>query len=285
MRIRNCLFTLLVATAFASAAAAVHAKAREEGRLLTASEVLEELRGARDQVIPDRLLERAYAIAVIPDLTKVAFFAGGRRGHGVLVVRDKQGRFTSPVFVTMTGGSFGWQWGVQSTDFVLVFTTPKGVEGINGGKLTLGADASVAAGPVGRQASAATDPTFKAEVYSYSRTRGVFAGLALDGTVISIDDKADESFYGKPGVAAADIISGAVTSDDESARRFLAAVATSTGTAQEGQQRSASAAGSNVPPAPASAPGAAAPPAAPQPTGAQTFPLSDQQPGQEPPPK
>ena len=153
--------------------------------------MLEELRTARDQAIPDRLLERAYGIAVIPDMTKVAFFAGGRHGHGVLVVRDSKGRFGDPVFISMTGGSFGWQWGVQSTDIVLVFTTAKGVEGISGGKVTLGADASVAAGPVGRQASAATDPSFKAEVYSYSRSRGVFAGLALDGTVISIDDDAD----------------------------------------------------------------------------------------------
>ena len=91
-----------------------HAQAREEGRLLIASEVLEELRDTRDQSIPDRLLERAYAIAVIPDLTKVAFFAGGRHGHGVLVVRDSKGRFSNPAFVSMTGGSFGWQWGVQN---------------------------------------------------------------------------------------------------------------------------------------------------------------------------
>src|ERR1700730_13407958 len=153
---------------------------------------------------------RAYGIAVIPDLTKVAFFAGGRRGHGVLVVRDKQGRFSNPVFITMTGGSFGWQWGVQSTDIVLVFPSPKGVDGINGGKVTLGADASVAAGPVGRQAEAGTDASFKSEVYSYSRSRGVFAGLALDGTAITIDDGGNAAFYRKPGVAAGDIISGAV---------------------------------------------------------------------------
>jgi len=193
MRIHTSVL-LLAGIALAGAASAVHAQAREEGRLLVASQVLDELRTGRDEVIPDRLLEHAYGIAVIPDLTKVAFFAGGRRGHGVLVVRDRQGRFTSPVFITMTGGSFGWQWGVQSADIVLVFTTPKGVEGISGGKVTLGADASVAAGPLGRQASAATDPTFKAEVYSYSRSRGAFAGLALDGTVISIDDDADAAF-------------------------------------------------------------------------------------------
>ena len=278
MRIRTTVFTLLAGTALASVAAAAHAQAREEGRLLVASEVLRDLRSVRDQGIPDRLLERAYGIAVFPDLTKIAFFAGGRRGHGVLVVRDKQGRFTSPVFVTMTGGSFGWQWGVQQTDIVLVFTSPKGVEGINGGRVTLGADASVAAGPVGRQASAATDATFKAEVYSYSRNKGVFAGLAIDGSVMSIDDKADAAFYKKPGVASGDILAGSITSDDESARRFMAAVASSTAGAP---QRSASAA-SPAPAAPVpSAP--SAPAAAPAPaTGAQSFPLSDPHPGGEP---
>jgi lipid-binding SYLF domain-containing protein len=271
MHLRSSLLTLFVGVVLAGACPSAHAQAREQGRLLTASQVLEELRGSRDEAIPQRMLERAYGIAVIPDLTKVAFFAGGRRGHGVLVVRDKQGRFSNPVFITMTGGSFGWQWGVQSTDVVLVITTPKGVEGINGGKVTLGADASVAAGPVGRQAEAATDASFKSEVYSYSRSRGVFAGLALDGTAITIDDDANAAFYRKPGVASGDIISGAVTSADESVRRFLAAVATGTGEQQPAPQRSASAAGaSDPPPAPAPA------------SGTKSFPLSDQQPGQEP---
>lgn len=276
MRIRTSMFTLLAGVVLAGAAATVHAQAREEGRLLVASEVLEGMRGARDQGIPDRLLERAYGIAVFPDLTKVAFFAGGRRGHGVLVVRDKQGRFTSPVFVTMTGGSFGWQWGVQQTDIVLVFTTPKGVEGINGGRVTLGADASVAAGPVGRQASAATDATFKAEVYSYSRNKGVFAGLSVDGSVISIDDKADAAFYKKPGIASGDVLSGSITSDDESARRFMAAVASSTSGAPQRSASAATPAAAPVPSAP-SAPVSAAPAA-----GAQSFPLADPHPGQEP---
>src|ERR1700756_2607519 len=228
MRTRTALFSLLAGLSLAGAAAVVHAQAREEGRLLVASQVLGEMRGSRDQAIPDRLLERAYGIAVIPDTTKIAWFFGGRRGHGAMVVRDKDGRFSSPIFVTMTGGSFGFQWGVQSTDVVLVFTTPRGIQGINGGKVTLGGDLSVAAGPVGRDAFAATDATFKAEVYSYSRSRGAFVGLALDGTVISIDDSANADFYRKPGVLASDIMSGSVRSDDESARRFLAAVSSST---------------------------------------------------------
>jgi len=273
MRIRSSLLTVLAATVLAAAAGVAHAQAREQGRLLIASEVLEEIRNARDQAIPERLLQRAYAIAVIPDLTKVAFFAGGRRGHGVLVVRDKQGRFSNPVFITLTGGSFGWQWGVQSTDIVLVFTTPKGVEGITGGKVTLGADASVAAGPIGRQAEAATDATFRSEVYSYSRSRGVFAGLALDGSALTVDDKADAAFYKRPGIAGSDIIAGNVTTSDESARRFLGAVVASAG-AQPTAQRSASAA-TTTPAAPKA-------PATPATGSAKSFPLADQHPGDEP---
>ena len=285
MHMRTSIVTLLAALTLTGAATAVHAQsAREEGRLLYADQVLRDLRSTRDQSIPDRLLERAYGIAVFPDLTKVAFFAGGRRGHGVLVVRDKQGRFSNPVFVTMTGGSFGWQWGMQFTDIVLVFTTPKGVEGINGGKVTLGAGASVAAGPVGRDASAATDAGFKAEVYSYSRNKGVFVGLALDGSVITIDDGANAAFYKKPGVTAGEIMAGNVTTDDESARRFLSAVNSSTTSATA--QRTASAVTPPGSPAPTPAPApitAEAPPshAAPAPA-AQTFPLADPKPGQEP---
>jgi lipid-binding SYLF domain-containing protein len=246
-----------------------------------ASQVLEEMRSSRDQYIPDRLLERAYAIAVIPDMTKIAFFAGGRRGHGVLVVRDKDGRFTSPTFITMTGGSFGWQWGVQSTDILLVFTTHKGVEHITGGKFTLGADASVAAGPIGRQASAATDMSFKAEVYSYSRTRGVFAGLAVDGTALTIDDGANETFYGKPDIETADIISGKIRTNDDSARRFMTAVNTSTGAQTAANTTTASAPVSqpaNGVQSDAPAPMQSAPP----PTGAKSFPMEDPNPGKEP---
>jgi hypothetical protein len=174
---------------------------------------------------------------------------------------------------------------VQLTDIVLVFTTARGVEGINGGKVTLGADASVAAGPVGRQASAATDVAFKAEVYSYSRSHGIFAGLALDGTVITIDDAANAAFYKKPGVTAGDILAGNVTTDDESARRFMAAVATSTTAAAP--QRTASAAGPAVPAAVSAGPAPASVTAQPAAghaagAGAQSFPLADPQPGQEP---
>jgi lipid-binding SYLF domain-containing protein len=266
MRSRMRLFTALIGLLLALSTTGAWAQAREQGRLLMASQVLEELRASRDQYIPDRLLERAYAIAVIPDMTKIAFFAG---------------RFSSPTFITMTGGSFGWQWGVQSTDIVLVFTTRKGVEGITGGKFTLGADASVAAGPVGRQASASTDTSFKAEVYSYSRTRGVFAGLALDGSALTIDDDANELFYRKPDILASDIISGKVKSNDDSARRFMTAVNSGTGTVSNATTTTAQ--------APISAPtnGVQSDAPAPMqhssaPTGATSFPMEDPNPGREP---
>lgn len=258
-----------------SAAQAQTPQGREEARLLTASEVLDELRGTRDQYIPDRLLERAYGIAVIPDVIKIGFGFGGRRGKGVLVVRDSAGKFTSPVFVALTGGSFGWQIGAQSTDVVLVFTTREGVEGISDGKVTLGADASVAAGPVGRQASAATDASFSAEVYSYSRNRGLFAGVALDGSALTIDRDANAAFYNKSGVRAAEIMNGQVTTGAESAQRFLRAVSSSTaaaGTATPATQQ-----------VPASQSSATMPPPEAPPAGAvKVYPLDPSQPGQAP---
>jgi lipid-binding SYLF domain-containing protein len=281
MRSRIRLFTALAGLSLAIGSAGAWAQAREQGRLLMASQVLEELRSSRDQYIPEKLLERAYAIAVIPDMAKAAFFFGGRHGNGAMVVRDKDGRFSSPIFVTMTGGSFGFQWGVEATDIVLVFTTRKGVEGITGGKFTLGADASVAAGPVGRQASASTDATFKAEVYSYSRTRGVFAGIALDGSALRIDDDANEAYYNKHEIAASDIVEGRVRSNDDSGRRFLTAVSTSTGTTAA-NTTTASAPVSMDPSAVRSdAPAQMPRPAAPQ-TGATSFPMEDPNPGKEP---
>ena len=206
--------------------------AREEGRLLTATEVLEDVRAMPDVRLPDTLLAHAYGIAVIPDVTKVAFIFGGRHGNGVLAVRDKlTSPWSNPVFVSLTGGSWGFQAGAQSSDIILVFTTKTGVEGIAGGKLTLGADASVATGPVGRQGSAATDMTFNAEIYSYARTRGLFGGIALDGSVISIDRSANASFYHKSGVTASEIFSGQAPAPPDTAQRFLERLAQATRTA------------------------------------------------------
>jgi lipid-binding SYLF domain-containing protein len=262
---------LFAGTTLALAAMQSYAEGREEARVLTATQVLEELRATRDQSIPDRLLERAYGIAVVPDVAKIAFIAGGRRGKGLLVVRDTSGRFTSPVFISLTGGSIGWQAGVQSSDIVLVFTTRAGIEGITDGKLTLGGDASVAAGPVGRQASAGTDANFAAEVYSYSRARGLFAGIALDGTALTIDRGANARFYKRPEASASDIISGKLTATDDATQRFLAAVTTST-TPTIKAAASSSPTQSTTPA-----------PATPAPSDeTQSYPMEDPQPGEEP---
>jgi lipid-binding SYLF domain-containing protein len=243
------------------------AGAREEGRLLTATEVLEEVKAMPDVRLPDTLLAHAYGIAVIPDVTKVAFIFGGRHGNGVLSVRDKlTSPWSNPVFVSLTGGSWGFQAGAQSSDIILVFTTKTGIEGIAGGKLTLGADASVATGPVGRQGSAATDMSFNAEIYSYARTRGLFGGIALDGSVISIDRSANASLYHKSGVTATEIFSGQAPAPPATAQRFLERLAQATGTVV----RASPVPEAEVPATAGQPPGAA--PAEP----ARTYPLEEQ---------
>jgi lipid-binding SYLF domain-containing protein len=271
------LLLTLFAVAAVTAGGSAFASAREEARLIEASGVLEELFAQRDTAIPDRLMQRAYGIAVVPNVVKVGAVVGGRRGSGAMVVRDANGRFTDPIMISLTGGSIGWQIGVQSTDVVLVFTTKRGIEGITDGKLTLGADASVAAGPVGRSASAGTDQTFTAEVYSYSRNRGLFAGVSLDGSIIAIDRKSNSKLYGK-SAPAADIIAGKITTDADAARRFARAIANSTASAHVASSTSSA---TTVPDSGASA--APAGETTPPPAGATTFPMEDSQPGAEPP--
>src|ERR1700678_4494303 len=278
MSIRKEIASTLFISAMLAVAALVnvaHAGAREEGRLLTATEVLEEVQAMPDQRIPDALLSRAYGIAVIPDVTKVAFIFGGRHGNGVLVVRDKlTSPWSNPAFVSLSGGSWGLQAGAQSSDIVLVFTTKTGIEGIAGGKLTLGADASVATGPVGRQTSAATDVQFNAEIYSYARTRGLFGGIALDGSVVSIDKSANAALYGKSGVTATEIFSGQAPAAPATAQRFLDRLAQVTHTAVRGSpapQADIPAAAAGAPAVPAtSAASATQPP--PSPDAPRTYP-------------
>ena len=276
---------LLITFAAVAAAhgATAYASAREEARLIEASGVLEELFAQKDTSIPERLMARAYGIAVIPNVVKVAAVVGGRRGSGAMVVRDANGKFTDPIMVSLTGGNIGWQIGVQSTDIVLVFTTAKGIEGIADGKLTLGGDASVAAGPVGRSASAATDQNFTAEVYSYSRNRGLFAGVALDGSILSVDSKSNKGLYGKPAPAS-DIIAGTITTEVDAANRFERAILAST--AGHATSPSATAASESPKPPPPTSAGSAQPSEGPQTAASPTsagMPMEDAQPGSEPP--
>ena len=241
---------------------------REEAVLLTATQVLEEVQGMPDQRVPDYLLARAYGIAVIPDVTKVAFLFGGRRGRGVLTVRDSlTAPWSNPVLVTLTGGSVGFQAGAQSSDIILVFTTRTGVEGIAGGKLALGADASVATGPVGRQTSASTDIGLNAEIYSYARTRGLFGGIALDGSVINIDRSGNAALYGRPGVTATEIFSAQSPAAPPNAQSFLQRLSETTGNAG----RHSPAPQADVP---AAAAGGATAPAPAEPV--RTYPLESQ---------
>jgi lipid-binding SYLF domain-containing protein len=170
----------------------------------SASNVLEEIMRIPEKGLPPALLKDAYGVAVLPGLLKAGFVVGGRYGNGVLSVREG-GRWSNPSLITLMGGSVGWQIGAESTDVILVFKTRKSINAISQGKFTLGAQASVAAGPVGRSAEAATDVQLQAEIYSYSRSRGLFAGVALDGAALQIDDDANAQFYGSPGITSAAI--------------------------------------------------------------------------------
>ena len=175
----------------------------EDQRANDASRVLGEILRIPDDSIPSNLLQDAQAIAVIPNVMKASFVVGGRRGRGLIAIRGSDGTWSHPSFMTLTGGSFGFQAGVQSADVILVFRSKRGVDSIVNGKFTLGADASVAAGPVGRSAQASTDEQLKAEIYSYSRARGLFAGVSLDGTRLGIDNKSNQATYGQGHTARA----------------------------------------------------------------------------------
>lgn len=175
-----------------------------EAAIVDASgEVLREIMTIPMRSIPGTLLAEARGIAIVPRLLKGAFLVGVRHGRGLVVVRDEAGDWRGPVFISLTGGSFGWQVGIQETDIILVFVTRQSVQGLLRGKFTIGADAAATAGPVGREASMATDHTLKAEIYSYSLSRGLFAGLALDGSVLQVNAQATHRYYAGANATAA----------------------------------------------------------------------------------
>ena len=201
---------LLLAALVLLPAMAVHAEDPPLVRAENSVRVLKEIMEAPDKSIPADLLKEAHAIAVIPDMVKAGFIFGGRRGEGLISVKSPDGTWSNPSFISLTGGSVGFQAGVSSTDVILVFRTQRGVDSIVNGTFTLGADAAAAAGPVGRTATASTDSQFKAEIYSYSRSRGLFAGVALDGSALRIDYDANEAIYGK-GITPRRIFEGGVS--------------------------------------------------------------------------
>src|SRR5882672_6618187 len=184
-------------------------KANEASRRSNdAAAVFNEIMGAADNAIPKELVDKAQAIAVFPSVLKAAFIFGGTEGKGVISRRTAQG-WSAPAFFNLGGGSFGAQIGADKTDYVLLIMNEKGLNGLLGDKFQIGGEVGVAAGPVGRTASAATDAQLKAEILTYSRSRGAFIGAALNGTVITPDNNLNEAFY---GMKASEVLNGGVSS-------------------------------------------------------------------------
>jgi lipid-binding SYLF domain-containing protein len=198
----------LIAITLLALASPARAQLREAATVAESIEVLDALSDIHLRGIPPALLQEAQGVAIVPGVVKAGFVLGGRFGRGVVLVRTADGSWSNPVFITLTGGSVGWQIGIQSTDVVLVFKTRTSLDRIIQGKnkLTLGADAAVAAGPVGRQLEAGTDGQLKAEIYSYSRSRGLFAGVSFEGAGLLSDSRSNEVYYRLPGGQAATVL-------------------------------------------------------------------------------
>jgi len=168
---------------------------KETERVDKSTEVLKTFHEMKES-IPHELIAKYNGIVVIPNLINASFGIGGKRGKGIAIVRLPNGKWSDPVFITFTAGSLGFQAGVQSIDLVLVFKHSGVLTKVKNGDFTIGGDISAAAGPVGRSSSANTDYKLEAEVYSYSRSRGLFAGISINGSSLSIDKTSDANFYG-----------------------------------------------------------------------------------------
>jgi lipid-binding SYLF domain-containing protein len=208
---------IILALVFTTAA---QAATNSEERVVKAIDVLQDFTAMPERGIPPSLLANAQAVAVIPGVIKAGFGLGGRYGKGILIVRQDNGAWSNPAFITLGGASFGWQLGAQSTDLILVFKDKRSIARIAEGKLTLGGDASIAAGPIGRSTSASTDQRLEAEIYSYSRNRGLFAGIALDGTWMGMDRKSNEAYYGN-GLSPTQLLSARNIPAPLSAQQFV----------------------------------------------------------------
>lgn len=168
---------------------------KEKERVQSATEVLRQFSGIKER-IPKELVKQTEGIIIVPKMINAGLAVGVKRGKGVAMVKLDNGQWSDPVFVTLTGGSFGFQIGVQAVDLVLVFRHKGVLTKVENGDFTIGGDISAAAGPVGRSSTASTDYKLEAEVYSYSRSKGLFAGLTVNGTNLSIDKSANAAFYG-----------------------------------------------------------------------------------------
>jgi lipid-binding SYLF domain-containing protein len=220
------VLVLALACAMFGADGTVVAQSDEAERIQEAAKVFGQIMSAEDKAIPNAILEKAEAIAVFPGTIKAGLGIGGQRGKGIISVRNRaSGSWSNPAFLTLTGGSFGAQIGAEEIDLVLVVMNKAGVEHLMGNEFKIAADASVAAGPVGRGAEAATDAQLQAQILSYSRARGLFAGVSLTGSAIREDEDANKGFYGRP-LRNREILSAATPVGTSGKENVPAAVAT-----------------------------------------------------------
>ncbi len=184
----------LIAMFFSIIFLPAYSQQKDNDKIKTSTEVLTEFSKIKE-TIPEQLFNIIEGIIIIPKMINAGFGLAGKRGKGIAVVKNADGTWSNPVFVTLTGGSVGLQAGVQSVDLILIFKRRETLENIGKGSFTLGGDVSVTAGPVGRNSSASTDYKLEAEVYSYSKSKGLFAGISLSGSSLDVDEKANKSFY------------------------------------------------------------------------------------------
>lgn len=209
MRRLSVVCTLIVFAA-CSTILAGYDRQDEVSRLKRSSDVFNEIMASPEKGIPEELLDRCECVAIVPSVTKGGFVVGGRYGKGVVMCRRQDHRWTAPSFLTIEGGSVGLQIGLQKIDLVMVVMNRRGMEKLIGDKFTIGADASAAAGPVGRHASAETDLKMAAEILTYSRARGLFAGITLNGAVVKQDKDDNRDFYGREVSAREILLDGTV---------------------------------------------------------------------------
>jgi lipid-binding SYLF domain-containing protein len=200
---------IILVTAFAFSLASVLAGEAEEKRIKAAAETLSEIMQTGDKAVPQELFNKASCAVIVPGMKKGGFIFAGKYGRGFASCRGSVGGWRAPLAVRIEGGSFGLQVGGSETDVVMLVMNQKGMERLTSSKFTLGGDVSVAAGPVGRSSTAQTDVTMKAEILSWSRSRGVFGGLALDGATLRPDEEANNSLYGA-GVDPKAVVEGKV---------------------------------------------------------------------------
>ena len=199
---------LVITLALSLSARASSSREDDVHRIQESAQIFEEIMGTPDKAIPQGLLDSAQCLAIIPSEAKLAFFVGGNYGKGLVTCRAPKG-WSAPVFLSISGGSFGFQFGGSLTDIILVFRGRRGLEKLLNNKFKIGGDVSAAAGPVGRSAAAGTDITLHAEILTYSRSRGAFAGISLTGAVVKPDDSGIKALYG-PTANREDILSGKV---------------------------------------------------------------------------